>query len=111
MSFNFDTAQPESTEFRLADDIFVKSGLFQKGQVVPQHSHEYDHSTFIASGSLLAWREKEFLGEFCAPCSIFIKKHNKHTFEVTTENTMILCIHNISRSGVVDIHELHELSI
>lgn len=104
--------QPESVEFHLADDVFVKSGFFKKtGAIVPQHSHEYDHSTFIAAGAVRAWCDDECLGDFYAPCSIFIKKHAKHTFEILNDDTLILCIHNISRNGIVDIHELHELQI
>jgi len=102
--------QPETEEFYLADDVFVKSGIFKNaGTVVPQHSHEYDHTTFIALGELHAWCDEEYLGHFKAPCAIFIKKHCQHTFMTTTANTTILCIHNISRSGIVDVHDLHDL--
>lgn len=104
------SAQPDSVEFQLADGIFVKSGHFElAGRIVPQHAHEYDHSTFIATGGVLAWADSEFLGEFDAPCSIFIKAQTKHTFKTTKDNTLILCIHNVSRTGLVDIHELHEV--
>lgn len=103
--------QPDSIEFHLADDVFVKSGLFKNaGAIVPQHSHEFDHSTFIASGALRAWCDDEYLGEFKAPTSIFIKAKCKHTFITDEPNTLILCIHNISRNGIVDIHELHEVT-
>lgn len=102
--------QPDSIEFQMADGVFVKSGLFKRtGCIVPQHSHEYDHSTFIATGAVLAWSDGDYLGHFEAPCSIFIKAHSKHTFKTTKDDTLILCIHNISRTGLVDIHELHEL--
>lgn len=106
-----ETAQPDSVEFHLADGVFIKSGSFSKeNTVVPQHSHEYDHTSFIAHGSVRAWCENEYLGVFTAPCSIFIKAHAKHTFQTLEPETLILCIHNIARNGSVDIHELHELS-
>lgn len=106
-----DCEQPEEIEFYLADDVFVKSGTFDKaGTVIPQHSHEYDHTTFIAAGALHAWLDNEYLGHFKAPCGIFIKKHSNHTFMTTVEKTTILCIHNVSRNGMVDIHDLHELT-
>ena len=105
-----ESEQPDSVEFQLADGIFVKSGHFARaGRIVPQHAHEHDHSSFIATGGALAWSGDEFLGTFDAPCSIFIKAKVKHTFKTTKDNTLILCIHNVSRTGLVDIHELHEV--
>lgn len=102
----------ESTEFHLADNVFVKSGLFKSaGSVIPQHSHTYEHNTFLATGSLLAWCDGVFMGEFHAPCAILIKAECKHTFETLEDNTLIYCIHNIAHSGDVDVHELHELTI
>lgn len=103
--------QPDVEEFHLADGVFIKSGLFkQTGVIVAQHSHEYDHTSFIATGAVRAWRDGEYIGEFFAPTSIFIKAKCKHAFEIASPNTLIMCIHNISRNGMIDIHELHELS-
>jgi hypothetical protein len=103
--------QPDVEEFQLADGIFIKSGYFkQAGAIVPQHSHEYDHTSFIATGSVRAWRDGEYIGEYHAPVSIFIKAKCKHTFEIGEENTLIMCIHNISRNGMIELHGLHELS-
>ena len=101
----------DEQEFYFADDIFIKSGTFEKaGSVIPQHSHEYDHTTFIASGSVHAWCDEEYLGIFIAPTGITIKRNCKHLFMTISDNTTILCIHNISRNGAVDIHDLHELT-
>lgn len=105
-----DSEQPDSVEFSLADGIAVKSGLFKlAGRIVPQHSHEYDHSTFIAVGSVLAWCDEDYLGHFIAPCSIFIKARCKHTFKTLEDNTLIYCIHNVMRTGDIDLHELHDV--
>lgn len=109
----FELAQEaESFEFHLADDVFIKTGMFHKAHtIVPQHSHEHDHNTFIASGAIHAWCDGEFLGEFRAPSTLLIKRHAKHLFETLEDRTTILCIHNISRTGMVDIHDLHELTV
>lgn len=105
------TEQPDEINFSLADDIFIKSGLFKKsGTVIPQHSHDYDHTSFIATGAVQAWCDDELLGIYTAPSSIFIKAKAKHTFLTTQDNTTILCIHNVSRNGMVDIHDLHNIT-
>lgn len=103
-------AQPDVIDFQLSDGIFIKSALFKSdGSIIPQHSHEYDHSTFIATGSAHVWCDQEYLGEFQSPKSVFIKKLAKHTFMTSSPDTLILCIHNVERTGEIDIHELHEL--
>lgn len=103
--------QPDSTEFYLANKVFVKSGLFKKsGCIVPQHSHEDDHTTFIATGAVHAWKGEEYLGWFQGPVGVFIEKRQKHTFKTTEDNTVILCIHNIAETGMVELHDLHDLT-
>lgn len=103
--------EPKVLEFYLADDVFIRSGTFEEtGSRIPQHSHEYDHTTFIANGAVEVWCNKLYLGEFKAPCGFLIEKHKKHTFVTTQPNTTILCIHNISRNGMIEIHDLHELT-
>lgn len=105
------TIEAKEMEFHLADDVFIKSGLFEEVDTrIPQHSHEYDHTSFIACGAVKVWCDEEYLGVYAAPCGIFIKKHAKHTFVTLVPNTVILCIHNISRNGMIEIHDLHELS-
>lgn len=106
----YEVEQPSEMDFSLADGVFIKSANFKDaGTVVPQHSHTYDHSSFIATGSAKVWCEDEYLGEIIAPNSVFIKAMTKHTFITTSPNTLLLCIHNVSRSGDIDLHELHEL--
>jgi len=103
--------EQEVIDFHLADDIFIKSGLFKDaGSVIKQHSHEYNHTSFIATGAVNVWCDGEYFGEYKSPIGILIKKHAKHTFITTEPNTTILCIHNISRNGMIEIHDLHELS-
>lgn len=105
------TVEPKVLEFYLADDVFIQSGLFEEvGTRIPQHSHEYDHTSFIATGAVRVWCDDMDLGEFHSPCGILIKKQTKHTFVTLEPNTTILCIHNISRNGMIEIHDLHELT-
>jgi hypothetical protein len=87
--------QPFGNEFTAADGIWIKEmRIPHANTLVPQHSHEYDHTSYLAAGSVL------FEGEiYDAPHPFYIPAHKMHT-----DNTLILCIHNISRSGAVQIH-------
>ena len=100
-----DICQPYGNEFMAADGVWIKEMIINKaGTIVPQHSHEYDHTSYLVKGSVL------FEGkELTAPYPIHIPAHKKHTFQSLTDDTMILCIHNVSRHGEVKIHEEHQL--
>lgn len=102
--------QPESIEFYSTDGVFVKTMHIKHANVlVPQHSHEYDHLSMLAKGSVRVWRDGVILGDFTAPVGIEIKARTKHKFLSLEPDTLVLCIHNVSRTGQVDIHAPHEL--
>jgi hypothetical protein len=90
-------------EYIAADGVFIKEIRLPKaGTLVPQHSHEYDHTSYLAKGSVL------FEGaEIKAPKPIFIPAGKKHTFISLEDDTLILCIHNVARTGVVEVREEH----
>jgi hypothetical protein len=92
-------------EYMAADGVFIKEMRLPKaGTLVPQHSHEYDHTSFLAKGSVL------FEGkELKAPTPIFIPAGKKHTFVSLEDDTLILCIHNVSHTGKIEIREEHTL--
>lgn len=101
--------QPVSEEFACVDDIFVKTmPINQAGLYVPQHAHEYHHISFVARGSVLAWKDGVCMGVFAAPKAIFIEAGAKHTFQSLEPDTLILCIHNTHGEGISIIEE-HQL--
>jgi hypothetical protein len=102
--------QPPDISFALTDGIFIKQ-LFIKsaGSLVPQHSHEYSHVSMLAVGAIRAWCDGVLLGDFVAPHPLHIAALKKHTFQSLVDNTLIYCIHNVSRTGEVDIHEEHQI--
>lgn len=105
-----DHIQPESIEYHTADGVMVKTmAIKHKDVMVPQHSHEHDHLTVIAAGSVRAWCDDELLGDFFAPASLEIPAGTKHRFLSLEPNTMLMCIHNISRTGQVQIRDEHQL--
>lgn len=102
--------QPIRTDFEMVDGIAVVSWLVEKaGTVMPQHSHSYPHISQLAVGKVRVWKDREFLGEFAAPAQIVIEAHTKHTFETLADHTHILCIHNVSRHGEIEIAEEHQI--
>ena len=102
--------QPIGRDFALADGIHVKQMVLpKKGMVVPQHSHRYDHTTMLAHGSVHIFAGDEDLGYRKAPCPIFIHKGVKHLFLSLEDNTVLYCIHNIRRSGAIEVAEEHHI--
>jgi hypothetical protein len=94
------------TDLVLHDGIMTKVILLkQAGTIVPQHSHKYDHSTVLASGSVRGWKDGVQIGDFVAPVPIFIEAGKQHTFMCLEKDTVILCIHRIDRTGEIEFSE------
>lgn len=97
--------QPYGEEYTAADGVFIKEMRIPKaGTVVPQHSHEYDHTSFVANGSVMFEGRKVI-----APAPLFIPAFKKHTFIALEDDTLVLCIHNVSRTSAVQVFEEHQI--
>ena len=93
-------------EFTIQDKILVKQMFMERvGTFVPQHSHAYEHASMLATGSVRVWQNDELKGDFKAPMPINIPAGVKHTFMSLEPNTIVYCIHNMERSGHVDIDD------
>jgi quercetin dioxygenase-like cupin family protein len=102
--------QPYGVEIRMADGIFIKQITVPKAMtLVPQHSHTYDHTSMIAVGSFRVWKNGELLGDVTAPTGLMIEAGAKHAFLSLTDGATIYCIHNISRTGEMEIQEEHQI--
>lgn len=94
-----------------ADGVFIKQMYLAKaGTLVPQHAHVYDHVTLVAHGKVRVWADGEYVGDFAAPETLLIPAKVKHTIQALEDGTCCYCIHNISRSGSVEIHEAHRIA-
>jgi len=91
------------------DGVAVQAGRFAKGVHIPQHSHLYPHMTFIGHGAVEAWCDGVYMGVFRAFSGIIIAAHKKHLFLTLEDDTVILCVHNASRNGDIEIEEEHIL--
>lgn len=100
-------------EYSTADGVnIMQITVPLKDTIVPQHSHEYDHTTLLTNGKIKIWQESERIGSMTirkAPDMIYIKAGVKHTFQTLEDNTILYCIHNISRNGIVEVKEEHQI--
>lgn len=107
--------QPETLDLGIYAGVFVKTwAVPDRGTLLPQHSHEFPHISYIVSGSVRVWRGDEQLGDFTGPCSIKIPALAKHSFLTLSDNVVILCIHNADRAdpdGEPPIAERHDLEL
>ncbi len=97
--------QPQGTE-TIVDGIGVKEmRIPHAGSAVPQHSHEYDHITYLAKGSVTVLLDGVPAGDRYAPTAIMVPAGVKHTFVTKTDGVLLLCIHNVSRNGTFMVRE------
>lgn len=102
--------QPTTVSFEMVDGIATVSTLIHKaGTYIPQHAHRYAHASVIAAGRVAVWKDGEFLGQFAAPQQIVIDAEVKHLFQAMMDNTVVICIHNVSRTGDIEIAEEHQI--
>jgi quercetin dioxygenase-like cupin family protein len=102
--------QPADQPWIIADDIFIKRiTIARAGTFAPQHSHVYDHVSFIAAGRARVWRDGS-KGEIVEEGSlVLIQAKVVHTFETLVDRVTILCIHNAARAEALGIAEHHHL--
>lgn len=102
--------QPPVVEWTMQDGVFIKQMYIAKaGTLIPQHSHEYDHTSMLAVGSVRLVADGVHLGDFKAPKPIVIKKGVKHLFQSLEDDTIIYCVHNLHSAEAVAVMEEHEL--
>ena len=76
---------------------FKKAGDTEQG-----HTHQFDHLTLLASGSLRVTVDG-LVTEFQAPHMIFIKKDKNHELVALVDNTVAYCIHALRDKDTQDI--------
>lgn len=99
-------ALPVEKDHTFPDGIFVKMmEPIKAGIYLAQHAHKYDHTTLVCSGGVRMWHGPMDMGDYPAGSSIFIRAGIRHTFLSLQDDTRLACIHNVSRSGAVEIKE------
>lgn len=100
---------PDDREWRTPDGVFVKEMFLAKaGTMVPQHAHEYAHTSLLFAGSVRVWADGEIIGDFHAKAPIEIARGVKHSFMSLEDSTIILCIHNLRGMQNVAVRDEHQ---
>ncbi len=76
---------------------FLKAGDVEHG-----HTHQFDHLTLLASGSLRVTVDGA-TSEFKAPHMIYIHKDKRHELVALEDHTVAFCIHAIRDKETGDI--------
>jgi quercetin dioxygenase-like cupin family protein len=75
--------------------LYFRSVLLKDGGTsIPQHVHDYDHATYVASGSVRLWVNGEFKGDYGAGDVIRIGAGHQHTFCSLQPDTRLCCVHH-----------------
>ncbi len=104
--------QPTSVIIKISPEagLFIKRTVVARADtVLPQHSHDTGHFSFIAAGKVRVWSEGEWIGDVTAPDGVFIRAHAKHLFATLADNTIIDCIHRTNADGEIGMTEEHHL--
>lgn len=104
--------QPIETTLHLSDGTYVKSYTVARANTgLPQHSHSYSHTLYVAAGSLEAWQDGVSRGIVTAPAGILIPAHTKHFFKTLEDRTTILCIHALTDGDEPEIEDEHIVKV
>lgn len=102
--------QPYGIDMRTVDDVHIRQIVVPKeGSLMPQHSHVHPHTTMVVKGAVRVWENGELTGDFIAPTGILIKAGVKHTFLTLEDDVILYCIHNVSRTGEIEVAEEHQI--
>lgn len=97
-------------EFHTADGLYIRQIVLpEAGMLVPQHAHQHSHSTAVATGEIMAWKDGALIGRFVAPTVIFIEAGAKHSF-LTIRPTILYCLHNLHGEDMVRVLAEHEFT-
>lgn len=82
--------------------LYFRSVLLERvGTVIPQHSHDHDHATFVGAGKARAWVDGVWYGDYEAGRAIPIKAGRKHVFQALEPMTRLACVHDVASAESV----------
>lgn len=92
---------PDETDLKFTGGTFIKENhCRQAGVLLHQHAHPYAHISVVVRGAVRLFRDGELWGILTAPTAILIEANVVHQFEILTDDTIFLCIHDAEHEGV-----------
>lgn len=75
--------------------------LSDRGNIIPQHSHDHPHATFISSGRVRGWRNGEWIGDKGRGDAFEIEAGSAHVFLALEPDTMLTCVHSLDSADSI----------
>lgn len=75
---------------------FRAINLEKLGDVVKQHTHDFEHVTCVCSGAVRVWVGGEWKGDIIGFKAIVIAANKAHTFQALEPNTRLACVHQLN---------------
>jgi quercetin dioxygenase-like cupin family protein len=72
--------------------IYFRSVRLKKNLIIPQHTHDHDHATYIGSGRVQLFVDGELKGEYSAGEALEMKAGKVHAFRSLEDNTLLACV-------------------
>jgi quercetin dioxygenase-like cupin family protein len=95
-------SQPEIRMGYVADVWVRQMHFLNAGDVEMGHTHDFDHTTLLASGALSV-KVDGVVTEFKAPHMILIKAEYEHELTALEPNTVAYCVHAVRNTGGGDL--------
>lgn len=74
-----------------AGGVYAREQTLAAGQEVEKHEHDYDHLSFLCSGSAIVAVDDDWM-HLEGPCALEIKAGKKHSIKAITD-IVWLCLH------------------
>lgn len=95
-------ALPEN-RFTCVSNLWLRQMYFEKaGDANEGHTHNYDHMTLLAHGSVRVHVEGKTT-DFKAPQMVFIQRGKSHYIEALEDGTVAYCVHALRDNETGDI--------
>lgn len=103
-------AYPE-TKMSCVKNLWTRQMYFAKaGDANEGHTHNYDHITLLAYGSVKVHVEGN-ISEFKAPSMIYIQKGKSHFIEAIEDGTVAYCVHALRDKNTEDILDPEQIPL
>lgn len=76
---------PAEEEIQIVDGVEIRKWKFKAGQLMLSHVHDYDHASFLLSGTAQLRCGNDEPQELTGPCMVVIKAGIEHALYAVTD--------------------------